>query len=413
MERLGRLHRAPPQSSRGRARRARARPRATRVGGETELLDEHLQRRRRAERVHADDRSAVADVAVPAERRRLLDRDPRLHRRRQHLVAVGLRLAVEELPARHADDARADAARRRARRAPRARAPTSDPVAIRITSGSPLGVDRARTRPSRRSDAGAIADRSTVGSAWRERTSDRRLSLELRRRSRQVSATSFASAGPEHEQARDRPQRHELLDRLMGRPVLADPDRVVREDVDDGDLHQRGQPDRATRVVGEDEEARPERPELGERHPVRDRRRGVLADAEVEVAPAPLVGLEVAGAVERQARLRRGREVGGTAEQPGHVLRDARSAPGRTSRGSRCPSRRPGRRRDVRVPAVGQLAALHPLDLVGELGMVGAVLGERRLPRLAGLACRARRCRRRSARRRPPGRGTPRPRASR
>ena len=38
--------------------------------------------------------------------------------------------------------------------------------------------------------------------------------------------------GAEHDQAGDRPQRRQLLDRLVGRSVLADADRVVREDVD-------------------------------------------------------------------------------------------------------------------------------------------------------------------------------------
>ena len=151
--------------------------------------------------------------------------------------------------------------------------------------------------------------------------------------------------GAEHEESRHRAQRRELLDRLVGRAVLADPDRVVREDVDHGDLHQRREPDRAARVVREDEEARPERA-AASRAPARSTigGGGELADAEVEVAAAALGGLEVACAVEGQARLRRRREVGRAADEPRHPLGDARSAPGRTSRGSRCPSRRPGTR---------------------------------------------------------------------
>ena len=43
---------------------------------------------------------------------------------------------------------------------------------------------------------------------------------------------------------------------------------------------------------------------------------GVLANAEMQVAAAVVVGLEVAGAFERQARLGRGRKIGRAADQP-------------------------------------------------------------------------------------------------
>ena len=58
------------------------------VGGEAELGQQLLERCRGAEGVHPDDRPAVPHVAVPAEGRRLLDGHPRLHRGRQHRVAV-------------------------------------------------------------------------------------------------------------------------------------------------------------------------------------------------------------------------------------------------------------------------------------------------------------------------------------
>ena len=74
---------------------------------------------------------------------------------------------------------------------------------------------------------------------------------------RQASTTSLASPG-RIVSARESRAATQLLDRLMRRAVLADADRIVREDVDDRNLHQRGQPDRRTAVVGEDEEARAE-----------------------------------------------------------------------------------------------------------------------------------------------------------
>src|SRR5881394_2630457 len=78
------------------------------VRAEAELVLQILERGRAAEGVHADPLSGRADVAIPAERRGLLDRDARRHARRQHLVAVGVVLAVEQLPAGQADDARAE-----------------------------------------------------------------------------------------------------------------------------------------------------------------------------------------------------------------------------------------------------------------------------------------------------------------
>ena len=61
-------------------------------------------------------------------------------------------------------------------------------------------------------------------------------------------------AGPEHEQVRDRAQRGEMLDRLMRRAVLAEPDRVVRHHMDDALAHQRGEPDRRAAIIGEHQE---------------------------------------------------------------------------------------------------------------------------------------------------------------
>ena len=49
-------------------------------------------------------------------------------------------------------------------------------------------------------------------------------------------------------------KRREMLDRLMGRTVLAEPDRIVRHDVDHALTHQRREPDRRAAIVGEDEE---------------------------------------------------------------------------------------------------------------------------------------------------------------
>ena len=44
-----------------------------------------------------------------------------------------------------------------------------------------------------------------------------------------------------------------MLDGLVRRAVLAEADRVVREDVDDGRVHERAQAQRRAQVVAEDE----------------------------------------------------------------------------------------------------------------------------------------------------------------
>ena len=108
----------------------------------------------------------------------------------------------------------------------------------------------------------------------------------------------------------------------MRRAVLAVAHRVVREDEDRRQLHQRGEPDRGPRVVAEDEEGRAERPQLRQRQPVHDRAHRVLADAEVQVPAARAGGLEISGAGERQRRLVRRAEVGRATEEPRDVLRE-------------------------------------------------------------------------------------------
>ena len=78
---------------------------------------------------------------------------------------------------------------------------------------------------------------------------------------RHASTTSLASPG----RIVIRPgmaRSDKMLDRLMRGTVFADADRVVREDVDDRDLHDRGEADRGAAVIAEDQKARPIRPHL-------------------------------------------------------------------------------------------------------------------------------------------------------
>ena len=128
------------------------------------------------------------------------------------------------------------------------------------------------------------------------------------------------AGGPDDVEVGRRPQRHELLDRLVRRAVLPHADRVVREDERGRDVHDRGQPDRALHVVREDQEAGAVGAEARQREAVDDRAHRVLANAEVQVAPAVVPGLDAVGALDQ--RQRRGREVGGSADEVGQPGRD-------------------------------------------------------------------------------------------
>jgi hypothetical protein len=111
-----------------------------------------------------------------------------------------------------------------------------------------------------------------------------------------------------------------MLDRLVGRAVLAERDRVVGVDPHGGQAGQRRQPDRAAHVVGELQERRAvgvHDAAVG-RHPVDGSAHAVLAHAEEDVAPGALtrVALVVPAGELRLGRLR---EVGGAADHRRHV----------------------------------------------------------------------------------------------
>ena len=113
-------------------------------------------------------------------------------------------------------------------------------------------------------------------------------------------------------------QAGQVLDRLVGRPVLAEADRIVGEHEHDRQLHQRGEADRLQHVVPEREEGRAERPKAAVRgHAVADRAHGVLADPEVDVAPGPVAAVDVARAADHG--MGRGDHVRRAADQLRHL----------------------------------------------------------------------------------------------
>ena len=109
--------------------------------------------------------------------------------------------------------------------------------------------------------------------------------------------------GPDDVEPGDRAQGAQLVDRLVGRAVLAETDRVVAEQVPHRRLGQRGDADRRAHVVGEHEERRADRNDAAvHRHPRERARHRELADAEVQLAPERvLLGL-VGRALEQRPR---------------------------------------------------------------------------------------------------------------
>ena len=102
----------------------------------------------------------------------------------------------------------------------------------------------------------------------------------------------------DHPQSGHGPHRGQLLDGLVGGPVLAEPDRVVGPRVDDVDVREGGEPHRPPHVVAEDEEGAADREQAAVGgHAGHDAAHPVLADAVVDEVAARLVARLRLGAV--------------------------------------------------------------------------------------------------------------------
>ena len=89
--------------------------------------------------------------------------------------------------------------------------------------------------------------------------------------------------------------------------------------------------------------------------------------------PAVVAGLEIAGAVEGQPRLGGRGQVGRAADQPRDILGDRVEDQAGGVRAWPSPCGRRGRPAG-RIPALGELAVLHPVELVGQIGVLGPIL---------------------------------------
>mmetsp|Transcript_58870 Transcript_58870/g.164449 ORF Transcript_58870/g.164449 Transcript_58870/m.164449 type:complete len:290 (-) Transcript_58870:1060-1929(-) len=197
-------------------------------------------------------------------------------------------------------------------------------------------------------------------------------------------------ARAEHMNVRDGAQRAQLLDGLVRRPILANADRVVREDEDGRQMHDGGHPYRRLHVVAEDEEGGTIGAQPAESHAVDDGPHGVLADSEVKVAPGVRAPAragrhEVTRSLEVQQREAGAGEVRGASEHPRQSLRHlVQAVARRLARRDSLGTRRKGR--EETIPILWQ-GALHDVPEPSPLlGILLAVPGGQSLPILAPLA---------------------------
>mmetsp|Transcript_1108 Transcript_1108/g.2425 ORF Transcript_1108/g.2425 Transcript_1108/m.2425 type:complete len:204 (-) Transcript_1108:1046-1657(-) len=132
-----------------------------------------------------------------------------------------------------------------------------------------------------------------------------------------------------------------MLNGLMSWAVLTDADGVVSEDPDVRQLHDGTESNRWLEVVGENEEGRAERTELGDGQAVHDGAHGMFSDSEVKIsasvaAPTSRRSHEIASPLERQRCEARRSQVSRTAQHPRNVLGNLIEA-----LGGRLPSRHP------------------------------------------------------------------------
>jgi hypothetical protein len=251
------------------------------LGGDAEMLVEIGDLAARAEAVHADEDAVETDETIPAEADAGFDGDLHLRIAEDLGLICGI-LLIEELEARHRDDLHAMAMAGEQR--------LGGERDLDFRAG---GEDRHVRVVGGREDVGAAARQvllRVLGAHRRQVLAcERQRRWSLLTLQRDLPALgAFDRVGRAHdEMVRNGAKRRQMLDRLVGGTVFAEADRVMRHDEDRADAHQRGQPHRRSRIVGEAEE----RARIGDdaamqRHAVQRRRHAKLADAVVDIAIA-------------------------------------------------------------------------------------------------------------------------------
>ena len=228
----------------------------------------------------------AVDIAGPAERQGRLDRQPR--RGAEHRGAPRRILPVEQLPAGHGDHRRRHALGLQPRRARPSRSALPSRWPAGSTARAPLGLGQhigaARRQVLRQRRCAAPAGSAATARAATAPCGSASAAA-------QHSAVSTASAGRNTSRFGMARSEARCSTGWWVGPSSPRPMTVMGHDIDDPHAHQRRQPDRAARVVGENQE----RAAIGDqaavqREAVHRRRHAVLADAPVDVAAGEVAG---------------------------------------------------------------------------------------------------------------------------
>ncbi len=249
--------------------------------------------------LQADALTRVAGVSPPAQRDPRFDGHPCPHPRWQHLPLIGNVLRGEPFHARHRNHARGNAVLGKllARRDRDLHLAAGRDEDHRGVAAGRLGEDV----PAAGGAFGA-GEAVTGANALRGgRPVEHWEALPAQaQRGRPVGVLEDGAPGhhglvcvgrPYHVEAGDGPQRPQVLDRLVGRPVLTEPDRVMRPDIGHRQPHQGSEPDRGAHVVAEDQERATVGPgQPAEGYPAADGPHAVLPDPEMQGAAVWVAG---------------------------------------------------------------------------------------------------------------------------
>src|SRR5712691_10786093 len=284
------------------------------VHGETEVLEELCAGRRFAVPVDTDHRAFQADVLAPVVAHAGLDRDFG-QSRYQDDVLVHRGLTVEDRGAGHGYHPHRDALFAELLFRTHCElnlGPGGDDHRLRF-----LGVGKNVAAPPDRGDRMRIAflERYVLAREYERSRSVLAFDRGDPRRGRldRVTGTPYVHAGYQA-------QRRSVLHRLVGGTVLAQADRVVGEDENRADPHQRRHSQRISRVVREGEEGAAVGDDAAvQREAVHDRAHAELANAVIDVIAAPFapdgLGTRPQGEV-------RPRKIGGSTDEFGQHRRE-------------------------------------------------------------------------------------------
>src|SRR6516164_61628 len=170
-----------------------------------------------------------------------------------------------------------------------------------------------------------------------------------------------------------------MLNRLMGWTVFAIAHSIVGENVEHWKFHQRGQANRRSGIVAENEECGTVGTELRKCQPVYNSAHRVLANAIVDVFALRCACLEILCTLISKSGLVGRTKIRRPSDQPWNVLREHVQDLARCV--STCHAFRVCRKDGkVTVPSLRQLALLHLVDFGGQFGELGTIVSEELCP---------------------------------